>query len=166
MSNAFNPFPLVTALIAVGCSVAISAGGCSKNKPAKAEFFPAQDQMTPAIDLQVARGARLDGTLYGHHFDGVLINPLGREKLKLMASDSRSAATLTVYLDLRGAEPQADARRAAVLQHLVDAGIEASRMRIEMGPNPDTLHPANPAQATDLPPAAASGSAAVMPDQR
>src|SRR5688572_29610784 len=116
-----NMFPLVTALIAVGCSAVISADGCSdKQSPHARDFFPpaGEDQMTPALDLQVARGARIDGTLYGHHFDGVLLNALGREKLKLMASDSRTIPMLTVYLDLRGADPQADGRRTAVLQHL------------------------------------------------
>ena len=162
-----NPFPLVTALIAVGCSAIMVAGGCSKDKAARSkEFFPVQDQMTPALEVQVARGARMDGTLYGHHFDGVILNSLGKEKLRLMAADGKALPTLWVYLDLRGAEPQADARRAAVLQHLVDAGVDASRLRIEMGPNPDTLHPANPKHATDLPQAAASGEAAVTPDQK
>lgn len=163
-----NPFPLVTALIALASSAALVASGCSKQPSAQQEFFPApgEDAMTPAIQAQVARGARLDGTLYAHHFDGVILNGLGREKLKLMAADASSTPTLMVYLDLRGADPRIDGRRAAVLQHLADAGVAAERLRIEVGPNPDTLHPANPKDTTDLTPATASGSAAVMPEQR
>jgi hypothetical protein len=112
-------------------------------------FFAAQgqEQVTPVFDAQAARGARRDGTLYAHHFDGENLNPLDRDKLELMLRDPGEELPLIVHLDLRDADALTPARRAAVREHLEVAGLKDDQFRIEAGANPATLHPASPAIA-------------------
>jgi hypothetical protein len=99
--------------------------------------------VTTILNAQAARGARADATLYRHHFEGTALNALGRSKLDLMLEDNSTAFPMTVYLDMAG-ESSAEGRTEAVREYLVAAGLTASQVKTELGPNPGTLRPAGP----------------------
>src|SRR5215208_3484973 len=79
------------ALLAIaGGAVAGVALGCQSNpdRAIHGEVFPPDEQIRPidrAVDVQAAKAARADATLYTYHFDrGAALNSLGRAKLDLM----------------------------------------------------------------------------------
>src|SRR5690349_17085304 len=51
-------------------------------------------------DAMAASGARTDGTLYRHHFDGGRLNSLGEDKLSLMLRDDDRPEPVMVYLGM------------------------------------------------------------------
>src|SRR3954469_12270080 len=73
------------------------------------------------VEAQAAAGARSDGTLSRHHFDGGHLNSLGEDKLARMLKDDRAAEPMRVYLNVDEHDGASAARRTAVLAFLKDA---------------------------------------------
>ena len=98
-------------------------------------------------EAQMAAGARHDATLHDFHFDGDVLNELGREKLDLIMTDAAGERTV-IYVDLPDpdatpavAEGAADRNRPqidAVSRYLVDAGYPEDRFETRAGPNVTT----------------------------
>ena len=138
---------LAIASIAASMIAAAFIPGCARPQDPMDRFFAAEgrEQVTPVFEAQAARGARHDGTLYAHHFDGGNLNSLGRDKLDLMLRDAGQELPLVVHLDLRDADALTGDRRAAAREHLELSGLKDDQFRFEAGANPATLHPASPA---------------------
>jgi hypothetical protein len=94
------------------------------------------------VDAMSAAGARADGTLSGHHFDGRRLNSLGEDKLARMMRDERSAEPMRVYLNLDERDGASRDRRAAALAFLKDGGLAESQVEIVFGRNPENWSPA------------------------
>ena len=94
------------------------------------------------VDAMSAAGARADGTLSGHHFDGRRLNSLGEDKLARMVRDEHSAEPMRVYLNLDERDGASRDRRAAALAFLKDAGLAESQVEIVFGQNPENWSPA------------------------
>jgi len=89
------------------------------------------------VDAQAAAGARSDGTLSRHHFDGGRLNSLGEDKLSRMLRDDRSAEPMRVYLNVDEHDAASAGRRSAVLAFLKDAGLTDGQVEIVYGQNPE-----------------------------
>jgi hypothetical protein len=127
------------------CLLVLAMAGCAQEPPPQEEpFFAESDQssVTRVADVQAARGARADATLYPIHFDAAALNALGRSKLKLMLSDCSEELPITVYVDGESADAQASARREAVKAWFEDSGLRAEQYRIQPGRNPAAWHAA------------------------
>ena len=135
-----------TTMLATAATAAVTllalGGGCNnKNEAAQnAIFKPQGDERVSAFaDVQAANGARSDGMLYAHHFEGGQLNSLGRAKVLLMLDDTTTTT---------GAESQTR------VVHLVDAGegdlLAQRKQSVELylktaeGPNELAFHPAAP----------------------
>jgi len=114
--------------------------------PSQIGFFPEDtgEVRKPAqfADAMAASGARSDGTLSKHHFDGGALNSLGEEKLALMLKDGAAPSPLTVYLNLDRKTPTAQQREAAVTTFLKDKGLDEKQIAIVYGYNPGAWAPA------------------------
>lgn len=124
-------------------ATAAACGGC-KDAHVHEAFFPDlhESQARQVLAVQTARGARMDATLYGMHFDGAELNSLGEAKLDLMLEEGVGGASpITVYVSV--AAENAGERRDAVERYLVDAGLEQGRFRTVAGANPHSTHPAS-----------------------
>ena len=123
-------------------AVTVGSAGC-RDAHVHEAFFPDLNESKTrlALNVQAARGARVDATLYGMHFDGTELNSLGQAKLGLMLEDGNAASPITVYVSV--AADDADARRAAVERYLTDAGLEQGRFKTIAGVNPHNTHPAS-----------------------
>ena len=75
------------------------------------------------------------------HFDGAKLNSLGEAKLDAMLPDEHDA-DVKVYLNVPEKADDTAARKDAVTAYLVAQGLDASHIRIEMGPNPGSSTPA------------------------
>ena len=129
-------------LWAAVAAAAVGCGGC-RDAHVHEAFFPDLNESKTrlALNVQAARGARVDATLYGMHFDGTELNSLGQAKLGLMLEDGNAASPVTVYVSV--AAEDAGARRAAVERYLTDAGLEQGRFKTIAGVNPHNTHPAS-----------------------
>src|SRR5687767_4369067 len=103
---------MITAAAAAAVLALASAGCNNKNEAAQNAIFKpeGQERVSAFADVQAANGARNDGMLYAHHFEGGQLNSLGRAKVLLMLDDDASATT--------AAGDKSDAR----VVHLVNAG--------------------------------------------
>ena len=129
------------------------AGGCQgaggefgKVARPRGEAFRADDVPRAVhrfADAQAASGARHDATLYPHHFDRGVLNPLGQEKLALMLKDDEICDPLVVYLDVPSNDLLAG-RQESVRVYLKDRGLEDRQVQLEAGPNPNARGPAAP----------------------
>ena len=118
------------------------AAGCANSHPQPSQsshFFPEQVKVQNIMELQVAAGAREDATLQALHFDGTRLNSLGSEKLARMVPENQQD-NLVVYLNVPG-DASLAARRDAVTNYLGMCGLEASRLKIEVGSNPNLTTP-------------------------
>ena len=113
--------------------------------PSQIGFFPEDtgEARKPAqfADAMAAAGARSDGTLSKHHFDGGALNSLGEEKLALMLKDGAAPSPLTVYLNLDQKAPTAQQREAAVTAFLKDKGLDEKQIAFVYGYNPGAWAP-------------------------
>jgi hypothetical protein len=158
----------LTLWAALAAAAAVSSGGC-KDAHVHEAFFPdLNDSQTKlAMGVQTARGARIDATLYGIHFDGVELNSLGQAKLDLMLEGGGGGADpITVYISAAVAE--ADQHRAAVERYLTHVGLEQGRFQTVAGPNPRSTHPASESlsrlKKTENPQAEQSAEATMQSD--
>jgi hypothetical protein len=114
--------------------------------PSQVGFFPEDtgEARKPAqfAEAMAAAGARSDGTLSKHHFDGAGLNSLGEEKLALMLKDGAAPSPLTVYLNLDQKARNAQQREAAVTTYLKDKGLDEKQIAIVYGYNPSSWSPA------------------------
>ena len=107
-------------------------GGCATQ-----DFFPSapsDSTISQATHAQAAAGAREDATLQPYHFEGAKLNSLGMDKLSLLVPNQPDSDVI-VYLNLKSGDATA-ARRDAVSSYLKQCGVEASRVKLETGPNP------------------------------
>ena len=95
------------------------------------------------VDAMSAAGARADGTLSRHHFDGRRLNSLGEDKLARMVGDDHTAEPLRVYLNLDERDGASKDRRAAAVAFLRDAGLGESQVEVLFGQNPENWSPAS-----------------------
>jgi hypothetical protein len=95
-----------------------------------------------AVAITAANGARADATLYPAHFNSAGLNSLGRQKLDLMMLDDESTPPMTVYLDLGKNEASVKLAHTAVAEYLKARGVADNQFKVEDGPNPKTIHPA------------------------
>lgn len=106
-------------------------------------FIPPEGE-TRSVELtmnrQIARGAAADGMLYAAHFDGDVLNSLGRQKLDNIVAGTSANAPVTVHLNLLGDESVIEARRTAVSDYLASLDVPADRIVLETGDNPATRH--------------------------
>jgi hypothetical protein len=86
-------------------------------------------------NVQATKGAANDAMLYDQHFDGAMLNALGRTKLDLMMRGTSVNKNLVVYLDMHHDTGQS--RQAAVTEYLKNAGVEDNNVQIVLGPNPN-----------------------------
>jgi hypothetical protein len=134
----------------LAAALAIASTGCSKEQKAKDDpFFP--DQRASSVKKfersQTSKGARNDGMLYAHHFDGDRLNTLGRQKLSLMLADDTGEKTMKVYLVKLGEGATLDARKKAINDYLKDGLRPDEKLELVNGINPDTYHPTAPTLA-------------------
>jgi hypothetical protein len=129
-----------TALIGLGL-----ASGChhdSNNINARGQDF-APPGATSALerinDAQAIKGAAADAMLEDQHFDGILLNSLGRKKLDLMMRGTSVNKPLVVYLDM--SHDTAQNRQAAVTDYIKNAGVDDSAIQVVIGPNPHMMTP-------------------------
>jgi hypothetical protein len=128
-------------------AIAIASTGCSKEQKSHNDpFFP--DPQASSVRKfersQTAKGARNDGMLYAHHFDGDRLNTLGKQKLTLMLGDDTGAKTMKVYLVKLGEGATLDARKKAINDYLKDGLRPDEKLELVNGINPDTYHPSAP----------------------
>jgi len=116
--------------------------------PTQAGFFPEDtgEVRKPNLfaDRSAAAGARADGTLFAHHFDGSHLNSLGEQKLALMLQDGAAPTPLTVHLSLDPQSTTSKMRQAAVTDFLKDKGLTDAQIEIVYGDNPAARTPAAP----------------------
>ena len=130
----------ITALLSLGL-----AAGChhdSTTVTAHGQDFapPGATSSVEAIsNSQVVKGAAADAMLYDHHFDGILLNSLGRNKLDLMICGTSASKPLVVYLNM----PQVTAkdRQTAVADYIKNKGVDDSAVQIVIGSNPHLKTP-------------------------
>ncbi len=91
------------------------------------------------VNMQAAVGAREDATLYGWHFDGVNLSPLGREKLDFLVQ-ADTYDTVPIYLSVK-ADTFAG-RKASLVAYLKDQGLADSHVNVIEGVNTQMLTPA------------------------
>jgi hypothetical protein len=88
------------------------------------------------VEITVANGARADGTLRPVHFSGTELNSLGAKKLDYMlAADTGSTTTLTVYIDLPKSDPAYNERRGSVSAYLKSKGLKDTQIALIDGFN-------------------------------
>ena len=108
--------------MAAAAAVLLGTGCSNDHKPAESTPFfkgeAAGDQLNRFRDVQSANGARNDGMLYAHHFDGGRLNSLGRHKVLLMLADCDSCDPMTVHLVNCGEGDLLTQRKAAVELYL------------------------------------------------
>lgn len=118
--------------------------GCADNKqPVHTGFFPSEsgDRMVERlVDVQMTNGAREDASLHAIHFDGAKLNSLGTQKLARMVP-TEPTGSVVVYLSA-AADDMTTARRDAVTAYMGACGVDASRLRLENGSNPNSASPA------------------------
>ena len=126
-----------------GALVLLSTGCTKEQKSDNNPFFPdpAASSVRKYERSQTAKGARSDGMLYAHHFDGDRLNSLGRQKLTLMLADDSGETTMKVYLVDLGDGAMLDARKNAVSAYLKDGLRPDEKLEFVNGMNPNT-HPA------------------------
>jgi hypothetical protein len=110
-------------------------------------FFPDQTngRVNTVIERQATAGAREDATLNPQDFDGLRLNSAGSKKLSRMVPVSHEDS-LVVYLNVPS-DQRMTPRRTAVTDYLSTCGVEASRVRIEAGGNPNVTALTAPALA-------------------
>lgn len=125
-----------TTLLATLTTATILSAGCEvqRNK----EMWADGDYRRPNqhLDVQAAKAAREDGTLYPRHFAGDKLSSLGQTKLSLIAQASKDATDpVAVYFDMTEAE-LTTARKDVVTQFLTERGVATDRVALAQGPNP------------------------------
>ena len=133
----------ITYLLA-GALVVLSTGCTKEQKSDNNPFFPdpAASSVRKYERTHAAKGARSDGMLYAHHFDGDRLNSLGRQKLSLMLADDNGETTMKVYLVSLGDGALLDARKNAINAYLKDGLRPDEKLEFVTGMNPNTTHPA------------------------
>jgi predicted small lipoprotein YifL len=125
-------------------AVVATIAGCQQGAPINhADEFAPDDQVTQVTklaDVQAARGARAEATLFAIHFDGDHLSTLGMAKLDVMLKDDASAP-LKLWLAIPDDENLA-AREEAINAYLKDHGVATEKVVFGRGPNPDMDHPA------------------------
>ncbi len=121
------------------------AGGCSHQETDAEKGYAHGEEYLPDgtyhdevkfIEITVANGARADGTLRPVHFTGDALNSLGMKKLDYMlAADTGSATTLTVYIDLPKSDPAFAKRQDSVSSYLKTKGLKDEQIALVDGPN-------------------------------
>ncbi len=126
-----------------GALVLVSTGCTKQQKNHNDPFFPdsKRSSVRKFERAQTARGARNDGMLYAHHFDGDRLNSLGKQKLSLMLGDDTGLKVMKVYLVTLGEGTLLDQRKSAVTAYLKDGLRPDEKIEFVAGMNPDTLHP-------------------------
>jgi hypothetical protein len=132
-------------MIVAGVAMAIAAlpmTGCTDQED---DFRPDHEMRSVdhVTEMQSAVGARADGMLYAHHFDGNELNSLGKQKLDLMTKTG-DQAPLTVYLSLLKNDATITARTKSVQDYLAGRGLASSSFKVEVGPNPASHSMAQP----------------------
>lgn len=128
-------------LLAVGL---VGFAGCNSDKSDMKSFFEPMDEnrkVNRFINVQADEGARKDSTLQAYHFDGKKLNSLGLEKLDRLIPDEPDAQVV-VYLNLSSTSDLSPARKDDVVAYLGECGIDATRVKVENGNNPETASPA------------------------
>jgi hypothetical protein len=136
--------------VPIAAMLSALAGGCKSHEERPPEDMQPGDKLMAAdevsevtrlMNVQVANGARTDGTLRPYHFSQGNLNSLGREKLDSMVDGGEdSKAELVVYLDLPTSDVEkalTDARHDAVTHHLMGRGLGEDSFRLESGYNPN-----------------------------
>jgi hypothetical protein len=132
-------------------ALVIASTGCTKEQKSTKDdpFFP--DPKASSVNKfersQTARGARSDGMIYAHHFDGDRLNSLGKQKLTLMLGDDTGEKTMKVYIVKIGEGATLDARKKAITEYLKDGLRPDEKLELVNGMNPDTWHPSAPTLA-------------------
>jgi len=142
------------AIAVAAATIAVSAGcqnqSTTTSERLHGERFEEDDAPRAsrnAVAVTAANGARADATLYPAHFNSAGLNSLGRQKLDLMMLDEESTPPMTVYLDLGKNESSVKLAHTAVAEYLKARGVADNQFKIEDGPNPKTIHPAEDAVA-------------------
>lgn len=142
---------MTRAIVRIICgSLLVSLAGCATmDTPTSSSFFPESEasEVRQVANIQAARGAGWDGTLYATHFTADKLNNLGMDRLRLMLADNATSLPLVVYVALPPEEVQSTLRRQAVTTFLADAGLRPEQFHVAAGYNPATLHRAAPAVA-------------------
>ena len=116
--------------------------GCHHDQIAHGEMFNPPGAPTPvseACEVQAAAGARADGMLYDHHFDGSDLNSLGKDKLNRMVKGTPTSQPVVVYMNMP--HDSATARQTAVAAYLKDSGLKESDVQVFEGSNPNLTTP-------------------------
>ena len=127
--------PAALTVASVGCD---KSGDAAADRPDKRMF--ADDRRPMIHDVMAAytdAGAADDGLLYARHFTGGELNSLGRDKLAAVVRGSGVAGPVQVNVDLAADDAMKGQRLAAVRQYLDNAGVDAARVKVVDGPNPD-----------------------------
>jgi hypothetical protein len=128
----------------IGMAFVIAVAGCQQAPPNQhgEEFAPDSQvsQVTKIMDAQANRGARADGTLYVHHFDGRFLNSLGMAKLDSMIKD-QADPPIAIWLDIPD-DGHYESRRMSVAAYLKDKGVPSDEVVFGKGANPEVTHPA------------------------
>ena len=92
------------------------------------DFDPQRSRTRAVLDAQYAKGAAEDASLTEHHFDGLALNGLGRDKLGYMLAHHRAGDDMVVNVDLPGSAGDAGPQLKAVRDYLVSKGVDGSRL--------------------------------------
>lgn len=95
--------------------------GCQSSAKELSEGFVADEQPRYLDYLnasQSATGARDDAMLYARHFDGPVLNELGKAKVHLILRKAPVEQPPVIYLALKPEDPLAAERRSALEEHL------------------------------------------------
>lgn len=132
-----NRFALmfVASLLLAGCSD-LPKTGLNDNFRDDDEFRAVNNFQ----DVQVANGARDDGTLAAAHFTGDKLNSLGTQKLDAMAY--RAHGKVQVYLNTPGTAAAYAPRADAISTYLEGKGLAVGDVTVTAGTNPNAGYPA------------------------
>jgi len=139
--------------VLAGFALSLAAGCSSQSCPENSSYTHGENYLPDGtyrdevkfIDITVANGARADGTLRPVHFTGDTLNSLGQKKLDYMlAADTGSTTTLTVFIDLPKSDPAFDKRQDTVSSYLKSKGLKDSQIVLVDGPNLKYSAPAAP----------------------
>ena len=135
---------LAAVLLLPAAALVVASAGCDKSGDASADRPDKRmftDDRRPMIndimDAYADAGAADDGLLYARHFTDGQLNSLGRDKLAAVVRGSGVAGPVQVNVDLAEGDAMKGQRLAAVRQYLDNAGVDAARVKVVDGPNPD-----------------------------
>ena len=117
----------------------LGAAGCNSSQYDQDayDFDPQRSRTRAILDAQYAKGAAEDAALTEHHFEGVALNGLGRDKLGWMLAHHTQRDSLVVHVDLQSAGPEDVAPRLkAVREYLAVRGVAVTEQTVVLGPSP------------------------------